>query len=95
MPDIASRITRLTLNADRVLTTGSIRVYSVYIANTTTTPVEVVFHDNDGIPLLNMVCPAFGSENFAGLWLADNGLKVLSLDDAGVIVTILHGQDGA
>ena len=91
----ASTISRLPLDEDRVVSAGSIRVNLVYVANSTASPASVAFLDNNDIPVLNMTVPALDSESFPGVWLADNGLKVSGLSDAGVIVTVLHSQDGA
>jgi hypothetical protein len=92
---LASRISRYVMSQDRTVTTGSIRVHNIYVGNASADAVEVVFHDNDNIPLLNMVCPAMDSDDFGGIWLADNGLKIIGIDDADVIVTIIHSDEGA
>lgn len=83
-------ISRLTLDQDRVLTTGSIEVKYIYISNSTDNPVEVAFLDNDNIPFLNMNAPARGSGEYSGLWVADNGFKIAGVDDIDVVVSILH-----
>lgn len=95
MPQIASRISRLPLSSDQVVSEGSIRVHTVCVANATSNPVSVVFLDNDDIPLLNLVVPGFDSDDFSGVWLADNGLKVSGLGSADVIVTVIHSDEGA
>lgn len=90
----ATRIARLTLDEDRVLTSGSVRIHSIYVANASNAPVEVAFCDNELNPLLNMVVPPLDGDSFTGIWLADRGLTVLGLDDPDVIVTILHSAVG-
>ncbi len=95
MPQTATRLTRVTLDADRTVSDGSIRVHNIYVANGTASPVEVVFTDKAGTLLLNMVIPALDSEQFPGIWIADAGLRILGLSSANVIVTVLHTQDGA
>ncbi len=95
MPQTSSRITRSTLDADRTISTGSIRVHNIYVSNPTSTGAEIVFTDADGTPILNMTVKDCDSEQFPGAWIADNGLKVLGLGDANIVVTILHGAVGA
>jgi hypothetical protein len=95
MPLVASRLSRLTLNFDRVVSSGSIRVQNIYVSNATSAPIEVVFKDNNDHPLLNMVISAYNSDCFATPWIADNGLKVGGLDDGNVVVTVAHTSVGA
>lgn len=92
---VATRLSRLPLNTDRVVSSGSIVVHTIYVANATANPVEVVFKDNNDFPLLNMVAGAYDGENFGVCWLADNGLKVSGLEDGDVIVTVAHSAVGA
>lgn len=94
MPQTATRISRLTLESDKVVSTGTIRVQNIYVANVTNTPAEVVFQDNDGVPILNMMVPAYDSDDFGGHWIADNGLKIIGLDDQNIIATIIHSDVG-
>lgn len=91
----APRISRLTLDADRVLTTGTITVSYIYIANSTASPVEVVFLDNDAVPILNMVVKAQSSDRFEGAWIVDNGLNISGVSDVDVVVSILHTSEGS
>ena len=90
----ASQISRLPLDVDRVVSTGSIRVHTIYVANATANPAHVAFLDNDNIPLLNMVIPAYDSDDFGGPWIADNGLKISGLGSSDVIVTVQHSAEG-
>jgi len=93
----ASRITRVTLAADREISAGTIRVRNIIVSNATVAAVEVVFTDSAGTPNLNITVPALDSRTFEGDWIADNGLSVLgaAIADANVVVTVLHSQDGA
>ncbi len=95
MPQTSPVISRVTLDADRTISSGSIRVSNILVANGTATACEVVFTTTAGTPILNIVVPSQDSEHFTGEWIADAGLKVLGLGSASVIVTVLHGQDGA
>ncbi len=95
MPLVAPKITRVTLDAARTISTGSIRVQNIMISNATVSAAEVVFTDTDDTPILNITVPPQDSEDWAVVWIADNGLKVTSLGDANVVVTVAHGQDGA
>jgi hypothetical protein len=78
-----------------VVSEGSLRIDNIFISNPLEVPVEVAFIDNSEIPVLNMTVGAFSSEGFRGTWIADNGLVILSLLDANVVVTILHTTEGA
>ena len=92
---LGTLISRVTLDADRVISASSVRVHGVCVSNAAAVAVEVVFEDNSGIPLLNIVVPALDSRTFEGPWLADNGLNVLGLGDADIVVTVIHSQPGA
>lgn len=94
MPQTASRISRFTLDANRTVTDGSIRIQNIYVANSTDMAAEVVFQNNDSSPILNMVVGAMDSEQFSGNWIADNGLKILGLSEANIVVIILHTSEG-
>ncbi len=83
------------MDADRTISTGSIRVQNIYVANPSATGAEIVFTDTDGTPILNMVVGACDSEQFPDSWIADNGLKILGLGNANIVVTVLHGAEGA
>jgi hypothetical protein len=95
MPLVASKITRVALDANRVISDGTIRVQNIIVSNAKKAPVEVVFTDRDGIPVLNITVPVQDSRHFEGPWVGDKGLSVLSAGDADVVVTVIHGQDGA
>jgi hypothetical protein len=97
MPIVASRITRVTLDVDRTITTGTIRVQNILVSNATNNAAEIIFLDNDDNNILNITAPPQDSESFPGDWIADNGLKIDAdaIADANVVVTVLHGQDGA
>ena len=97
MPTVASRITRVTLDVDRTIDTGSIRVQNVLVSNATNNMAEVAFLDNDDNNILNITVGPQDSMEFTGVWLADNGLKVDtgSIQDADVVVTVLHSAPGA
>ncbi len=91
----ATRITRHTLEADKTFDEGSIRVHNIYVSNPIGSAAEIVFTDTDGTPLLNMIAEACDSDQFSGTWIAENGLKVLGLGNANIVVTVLHGASGA
>ena len=97
MPLVAARITRVALTGDQVISDGTIRIHNIIVSNITLNPVEIVFTDRDGTPLLNITCPSTDSRNFEGIWAADKGLSVLgaAIANADVVVTVIHSQDGA
>ena len=89
---------RVTLDADRVIQGGnSIRVYSVVIANSTSSIAEVDLARNDTnqTKILTITVPAQATHSEHLDFMADQGLQILGLGDANVIVTVLHSQSGA
>jgi hypothetical protein len=98
MPLVASKITRVALTGDQVISNGTIRVHNIIVSNALQQmPVEVVFTDREGTPILNITVSAQDSQDFPGCWAADKGLTVLgaAIADADVVVTVIHSQDGA
>ena len=88
MPIVASRITRVELDADREISAGSIRVQNVLVANGTAANVVVNFTDVDATVILTMAVLANDSQTFAGNWIADKGFIALSEGDADVGVSL-------
>jgi hypothetical protein len=97
MPNISTRTTRYTLDANRTISTGSIKVFNIIIANASAGPLNVPFTDADGTALWNIVVPANSTEYGpqAEPILCDNGLLITSVAEADCIVTVFHSQDGA
>lgn len=91
----ATRLTRVELDAARVITTGSIRVSNVLVCNATAGAVEVSFLDNDATEILSIAVPANSSFQYPAVWIASNGLNIATEGDAGVSVTVAHGFEGA
>lgn len=95
MPLVASKITRSVMDAARTVSESTIRVHGIVVSNATASVAEVVFTDTDDTPILNITCPANDSEHWTPVWIADNGLKITSVGDADVVVTVAHSADGA
>jgi hypothetical protein len=95
MPETASRITRVELDAAREISAGSIRVQNILVANGTAGNIVVDFTDADATVILTMAVLAHESQEFGGDWIADNGLSVLTEGDADVVVTAIHSYEGA
>lgn len=95
MPLIATTHTRVTLDANRTISSSSIRVSNIVVSNATASPAEVVFTDADGTNILNITAPAQSSEFLEVHWIAENGLLITSIGDADVVVTVFHGAPGA
>ena len=95
MAMFASQLTRVTLDANRTITTGTIHILGIIVANGTAAAVSVVFKNTAGTEVLDIEVGANDSEQFNAHWVADAGLTVDSVSDAAVIVTVAHGADGA
>lgn len=95
MPLVATILSRSVLDAARVVTTGTVRVHNVTVANSTAAVVDAVLQDNDGNAVLTLTVPANSSYSFEAIWLADKGLKWATAGDATVIATIAHTQPGS
>lgn len=95
MPLIATKTTRVTLDAARDISLGSIRVHSILVSNDSVGDVTVEFTDADDVALLSMSVLAQSSLTWDPIWMADNGLKVLTASSAAVTVTVAHTADGA
>lgn len=91
----ATRLTRVELDAARVITTGSIRITGILVSNDSGGNVEVVFRDNDGTEILSIAVLAADSKSFEVPWIADNGLNIDSASSADVSVTVSRGFEGA
>lgn len=83
--------------ATRTLTSGSVRVEGIIVANTDDADEDTVtFTKGDGTTLLTIECGPNDSESFEVPWLAEAGLIVVSAAAASTtFVTVIHGQDGA
>ena len=95
MSILASKLTRVTLDAARTISTGTFRVLGIIVSNATVSDVEIVFRDNNATNLLNITVPAQDSVEFSAAWIAENGLVIPSVGDANVVVTVAHGAAGA
>lgn len=91
----AGRITRGTLDADVVISTGSIRVYGLLVSNTSGGALTINFVDDDGTARMTLVVGDDETVVVDIPWLADNGLTVSSAGDALAIVTVMHSSVGA
>lgn len=97
MPQIATRVSRGTLDADVVIESGqTIRVHSVIVTNGSAGSVAVDFKIGDGTgdPILTLCANTLGCIVFDGKWLADKGLSADSLGDADVVVNVIHSAPG-
>lgn len=91
---LASNLTRVTLDEDRVISLDSIRVNHILISNATITAVECVFKNKNNENILNITVPAQDSFPYNVIWIADKGLKVDGLGDIDVVVTVAHSAIG-
>ena len=95
MPLIATKTTRVELNAARTISLNSIRVHSILVSNDTAGAIEAEFTDADDVALISIAVPVGATYSWDVMWMADNGLKVATLGDADVSVTVAHPADGA
>jgi hypothetical protein len=86
------------MDDNRTISTGSIKVMNLIVANAdAVSNYNVEFTDADGNALWNIAVAASTTEygpQTAPI-LCDNGLKINSVGDADVIVSVFHSQDGA
>ena len=94
MPEVATKVTKYSLETERVISTGSIKVYGVLFTNLDASPRIATLKDNDDNVLMILVGLTNVSADFVGSWIADNGLKVASAGSASSHVTIIHSADG-
>lgn len=95
MPLVASKLTRVELDEDRTITTGSTRVHHILVCNASASNVEVTFIDNASATLLTIAVLANSSFGHQAVFIVNNGLLVNSASDADVSVTVAHSADGA
>jgi hypothetical protein len=83
--------------ADRTISSGSIRVLGILVANTSDAAENTtLIKDNDGDTIMTLEVGPNDSEDFTVPWVADNGFIVEAESDAAtVFVTVVHGQEGA
>ena len=93
MPLQAVRRTRVTLAAARTILSGSYRVHSILISNSTGAAVDVEFTNTDDEAEASITVGADTSFDWTLTQIFDNGLKVGAIS-SGVVVTVAHSQDG-
>ena len=92
----ASRVTRVTLDANRIIGAGAtITVFYILVANSTSSIAEVDIQDGDSKNRITVVVPPNSSVPVEVEWIADNGLVISGLGNANVFVTIFHSAGGA
>lgn len=94
MPEVATKLTRVTLDSAQVISTGSIKVYGICAINGSASNVVVQFKDNDSNNKLDVAVLAHDSSSWDVPWIADNGLNIANLSNSSVVVTVAHSADG-
>ncbi len=87
-------LTRVELDAERIILTGSFRVDHILVCNATGSAIEVIFNDADGTEILSIAVPANDSFGYEVSWIAGNGLVAETEGDAAVSVTVAHSATG-
>jgi hypothetical protein len=92
----ASRSTQSTLVSDATIESGfTITVFGIIISNTTNQSAEIVFKDSSGTLDFTIVCRACDSKISHIEFVADGGLKVSGVGNAGVKVAVFHSSGGS
>lgn len=93
----ASNVTRVTLNADRTIgnTGDTMVIFAILLANNQSCPAEVDIQNQEGTKTITVVVPPAASFLVDIEWVADNGIKLSSINNIGVIATIFHSSAGA
>lgn len=95
MPQIASKLTHVTLAADRVIESGnSIRVSGILISNPTDSSRLIVFRNSDSKIILEITVGVADTISWDVMWMADKGLYIDS-ETVDVTVTVAHSAAGA
>ncbi len=91
-----SKISRVTLDADRIIGDGgTIVVFSILVANNTDCAASVEFQNIAGTAAFTITAAARDSFELEIEFVADGGLQIDSLSDANVIVSVFHSSVGA
>ena len=92
---LATAHTRVELDAERVISADSIRINGIVVSNNSAGVREVEFVDADGVAIMSVAILEDTTIPIEIEWLAENGLTISSLSEAGVTVTVFHGATGA
>ena len=91
----ASRITRGTLDANVVVSNAAFTVKGILVSNGSAADVEIRFNDKSGTAVLTMAVKAGSSGITPSGSFQIDGLTVVSLGDATVVVTVFHDSLGS
>jgi len=86
----ASKIAHLTLEANQEVSNTGLWIHHILVCNATADDHEVIFRDNDDIEILSISAKSFRSTPYKTVFFADNGLKIDSVSDIDVSVTISY-----
>lgn len=95
MPQVATVLFNATLGAARVVNAGSIKVFAVIIAESSSVPADVVFTNAAGTTVLSVTCPGDNTVSIdtSSPWLTQ-GLSI-NVGASTTTVTVFHSQPGA
>jgi len=91
----ASRVTRVDLSEDRIISDGeTITVFGVVVANSLCVPIEVDIEDGTQEKRITVTVPCADSKVIDFSWVADKGVRISGLASDGdmVFVTVFHSQ---
>ena len=87
----ASQVTRFPLDAARTLLSAeSVTIFGIVFANGAAQTANINVHDGEDVKRLTVVVPANDTIPIDIEWVADKGIKLPSIGDANVVVTIFH-----
>lgn len=92
----ASKITRVTLDANRTISSGqTITVFWIVITNSNSSDAEINITDAAGNNSLIVNCMAHDSKVLPIEFVADGGLIIQSIGSTTVSVMVGHSQGGS
>lgn len=91
----ATRVTRVVLDVDRTISTGSIMVYGIILSNSTASTAEIEIEDVAGNTRITVTVPAMNSETVDFVFLADKGLIISGVGSTEVFASVFHSSEGA
>lgn len=92
---LATRTTHAALDATRTLLSGTYRVHSILVSNTTAAVADVTLYDADDNVKAKITVPLGSTYDWTVDVIWDNGMKALAAaPSADVTVTVAHSADG-
>lgn len=98
MPLVATRLTHVRMDADRQIEEGqTIRVHNILVTNVNAGSAKEVIckrGDGTGDDILVFMVPDNRTRSFDALWLAKDGLTIMSVGTSAIRVAVTHSTGG-